>query len=70
MGEDNLTVPRQYPNIPSLFGVLISERACTLHELKTVYSYEDAMYMYEAIMVPKYNAWRENKAVQNKVARK
>lgn len=48
---------KEYPNIPSLFGVLISQKIATLHELKTVYSYEDAIYMYEALMVPKYNEW-------------
>ena len=48
---------KAYPNIPSIFGVLISQHIATLHELKTVYSYEDAIYMYEALMVPKYNEW-------------
>lgn len=48
---------KEYPNIPALFGVLISQKIATLHELKTVYSYEDAIYMYEAVMVPKYNEW-------------
>ena len=48
---------KEYQNIPSLFGVLISQKVATLHELKTVYSYEDAIYMYEAIMIPKYNEW-------------
>ena len=48
---------KEYPNIPSLFGVLISQKVATLHELQTVYSYADAIYMYEAIMIPKYNEW-------------
>lgn len=55
MGGEEKT--KDYPNIPALFGVLISQKVATLHELKTVYSYEDAIYMYEAIMVPKYNEW-------------
>ena len=53
-GEGNY---KEYPNIPYLFGLLISRRIASLHELRTVYSYEDAVYMYEAIMVPKYNEW-------------
>ena len=55
MGGEGKT--KEYPNIPPLFGVLISQKVATLYELKTVYSYEDAIYMYEAIMVPKYNEW-------------
>lgn len=59
---------KAYPNVPALFGVLISQGVATLHELKTVYTYEDAIYMYEAIMVPKYNEWltmERNKAKKN-----
>ena len=61
--------PRPYPNIPPLFGLLIAQKIATLHELKTVYSYEDAVYMYEAIMVPKYNEWRDMKAQESKAKR-
>lgn len=57
-----LCAPKEYPNVPVLFGLLISQRICTLHELRTIYTLEDAMYMYEAIMVPKYNEWREIEA--------
>jgi len=69
MGDETAIEPRQYPNIPSLFGFLIAQKAATLHELRTIYSFEDAMYMYEAISVPKYNEWREAKAQENKVRR-
>ena len=30
-----------------------------LDELKTIYSMEDAMDMYEAFVIPKFNEWRE-----------
>lgn len=59
---------KDYQNIPALFGVLISQKVATLHELKTVYSYEDAIYLYEAIMIPKYNEWlsmEKSKAKKN-----
>lgn len=59
---------KNYQNIPALFGVLISQKVATLHELKTVYSYEDAIYLYEAIMIPKYNEWlsmEKSKAKKN-----
>lgn len=29
----------------------------TLNELRTIYSLEDAMDMYEAYIIPKYNEW-------------
>lgn len=67
---DESAVPvKPYQNIPSLFGFLIAQKVATLHELRTVYSFEDAMYMYEAVMIPKYNEWREMKAQQNKVGK-
>ena len=66
MGESALIEPRQYPNIPPLFGFLIAQKVTTLNELRTVYSFEDAMYMYEAVMIPRYNEWRESKAQENR----
>ena len=65
--DESAVEPRQYPNIPALFGFLISQKVATLNELRTVYSFEDAMYMYEAVMIPKYNEWRETKAQENRV---
>ena len=35
----------------------MSSRMATLNELKTIYSLEDAMDMYEAYIIPKYNEW-------------
>ena len=42
-----------------LFAVLISKRYATLHELQTVYSYEDALDMYEIVYI---NSINEDKA--------
>lgn len=64
--EESVVKPREYPNVPALFGFLIAQKVATLNELRTVYSFADAMYMYEAVMIPKYNEWREAKAQQNK----
>lgn len=69
MAGGGAVVAKAYPNVPALFGILISNRLCTLHELRTVYTFEDAMYMYEAFMVPKYNEWREVNAIQKKANR-
>lgn len=40
--------------MPFLAG-LISKGKCTLHELRTVYSMEDALAIWEATYVPIYN---------------
>lgn len=69
MGESALTEPRPYPNIPPLFGFLIANKVATLNELRTVYSFSDSMYMYEAVMIPRYNEWRESKAQENRTKR-
>lgn len=69
MGNDRKTIPKQYPNIPPLFGLLVSQKVCSLNELKTIYSFEDAVWMYEAIMVPAYNDWREIEANKKGVKR-
>lgn len=60
--ESGRTKPREYPNVQPLLGFLVSQGVCTLYELQTVYSFEDAVWMYEAIIVPKYNEWREIEA--------
>jgi hypothetical protein len=65
-----LVKPKEYPNIPALFGFLIAQHVATLHELRTVYSFADAMYMYEAVQVPKYNEWRETQAQENNKAKR
>lgn len=57
---------KEYVNIGGLIGTLIVERVATLYELQTIYSLEDAMDMYEAIAVPKYNEWKINQIVSNR----
>lgn len=43
----------------ALFAVLITRKYATLHELQTVYSYEDALDMYEIAYI---NSINEDKA--------
>ena len=62
MMDEGRTTTKEYPNVPPLLAFLVAQRVCTLIELKTVYSFEDAVWMYEAVMVPKYNEWRELEA--------
>lgn len=58
--ESDTSVRRKgYQNIHPVIGLLIANGIATLHELKTIYSMEDAMDMYEAFVIPKFNEWRE-----------
>ena len=57
-------------NVDDLIGFLIYNKLATLQELKTIYSVEDAMYMYEAYAIPKYNEYMQNKQVMNKAKKK
>jgi hypothetical protein len=43
--------------VSGLIGVIVARRLATLHELETVYSYEDALNMAEVITVQNYNEW-------------
>ena len=57
---------KDYQNIDGLIGTLIANRMATLNELKTIYSLEDAMDMYEAYIIPKYNEWKAMKQAEQK----
>lgn len=63
---DDGGVSKDYQNINGLVGTLVANRIATLHELKTVYSLEDAMDMYEAYIIPKFNEWKEMKRLESK----
>jgi hypothetical protein len=47
--------------VSGLVGVIVARRLATLHELETVYSYEDALNMAEIITVQNYNVSIHNK---------
>lgn len=49
-----------------LTGSLISRRAATLHELDTVYGYEDALDMAEVLLVTDYNEWIIHKQAEKR----
>lgn len=44
-----------FKNVDSLIGAIIAEGKATLHELKTIYSLEDAFDLFEIIAVTRYN---------------
>jgi hypothetical protein len=43
--------------VSGLLSGLIAGRLASLHELETVYSYEDALNLAEVITVRNYNEW-------------
>lgn len=51
-----------YKNIDGFIGAIVESGKATLHELKTIYSLEDAFDMWEIIIVNRYN---EYLAVEN-----
>lgn len=55
----------EYQNISAMFGVIIARDKATLHELETVYSYEDAMTLAEILMVGNYNEWIAQEAAKD-----
>ncbi len=53
-----------YANVSGLVGVILTRRLATLHELDTVYSYEDALNLAEIITVRNYNEWAAMEAAK------
>jgi hypothetical protein len=44
-----------FQNIDGFIGAIVADGKATLHELKTVYTLEDAFLMWEVIAVTRYN---------------
>lgn len=53
-------------NIPPMFSAIITARLATLHELQTIYSYEDALDMAESLIVKNYNTWHATEQARKK----
>ena len=64
---ENEGCTKEYQNINGLIGTLVANKIATLYELKTVYSLEDAMDMYEAYIIPKFNEWKIAKIASNRM---
>lgn len=54
----------EYINLTALIGGLVSSRICTLRELQTVYSLEDALNLWEVLSVDGYNRQQAEKRRQ------
>jgi len=51
----------QYPNMPQIIAMVISNGKATLHELDTIYSVEDVYLMIDIIKVDAQNRHTVNK---------
>lgn len=58
-----------YRNIDSLVGKVIAGGRATLQQLRTVYTIEDAMHIWEAAVVPEFNDYMAIKEAQRKARR-
>ena len=54
----------EYLNLSALIGGLVSSRLCTLNELQTVYSFEDALNLWEVLSIDGYNLQQYEKRRQ------
>ena len=53
---------------PSPLAGVVSRGACTLHELKTVYSLEDVKWMEEAYYIPEYDRYMARERQKRKAS--
>ena len=51
-------------------GVLISKGKATLHELRTIYNYEDALNLWEVVAVDAINEQRAYKHAEREATKK
>lgn len=54
-----------YANVSSVIGAIVAREKASLHELQTVYSYEDALDLLEIITVQNYNDWVTSEDAKN-----
>ena len=54
----------EYLNLSALIGGLVSSRLCPLNELQTVYSFEDALNLWEVFSIDGYNRQQYEKRRQ------
>ena len=65
------TVPNENTrNVSQLFSTIIGERLATLHELKSIYTLEEAYILWEIVTVKYYNQWLAAEYERNKGPKK
>jgi hypothetical protein len=55
-----------YRNVDGLIGKLIASGRATLQELRSIYTLEDALTMWEAVVVPEYNEYMAVEAMKRR----
>lgn len=58
--------PFEYRNVDGFIATILDSGLATLHELKTIYSYEDGFYMWEVATVKKLNEIKAAKEATKK----
>lgn len=56
-------------NVDGMAGVVISRRLATLHELETIYSYDDLLDLYEIVYINNINEHRAYEEAKRNGAR-
>ena len=56
-------------NVEGMAGVVISRRLATLHELETIYSYDDLLDLYEIVYINNINEHRAYEEAKRNGAR-
>ena len=46
-----------FPNVEQFIGTIVANKLATLHELQTIYTYEDAWDLFEILAVTRYNEY-------------
>ena len=61
---------QEYRNIDPIIGVLLSKGKATLHDLRTIYDYEDALDMWGVVAVDAINEQRAYKHAEREAKKK
>lgn len=56
----------EYRDIEPIFGIIISSKMATLHELSTVYSLNDVYLMHDILYTDNYNSEIMQKNIKKK----
>ena len=59
-----------YRNIDGFIGEIVASGKATLQELKTVYTLQEAMQIWETIAIPKYNEYMAYEQAKRKQGRR
>ena len=56
----------KYVNVPPMIGAIVNSKLATLHELESVYGFEDLYNLYEIIIIKVANEQKIADDIKNK----